>query len=76
MPAFESARFSGSSASAPPARPQWLRNAHAALDCAVWCAYGWDDSDPATVDEDIILSRLLALNLERKERTRRSVLPR
>jgi len=47
------------------ARPQWLRNAHAALDRAVWDAYGWDDPDPATVEEDTILSRLLALNLER-----------
>ena len=40
-------------------------NAHAALDRAVWDAYGWDDPDPASVDEDIILSRLLVLNLER-----------
>jgi type II restriction/modification system DNA methylase subunit YeeA len=47
------------------ARPQWLANAHAALDRAVWVAYGWDDPDPATVEEDTILSRLLALNLER-----------
>jgi len=47
------------------ARPQWLRNAHAALDRAVWDAYGWDDPDPASVDEDTILARLLALNLER-----------
>jgi type II restriction/modification system DNA methylase subunit YeeA len=51
------------------ARPQWLRNAHAALDRAVWDAYGWDDPDPATVDEDTILSRLLALNLERSAET-------
>ncbi len=47
------------------ARPQWLRNAHAALDRAVWDAYGWDDPDPASVEEDTILARLLALNLER-----------
>jgi hypothetical protein len=47
------------------ARPQWLRNAHAALDRAVWAAYGWDDPDPAAVDEDTVLSRLLALNMER-----------
>ncbi len=47
------------------ARPQWLQNAHAALDRAVWEAYGWDDPDPATVEEDTILARLLALNLER-----------
>jgi len=45
--------------------PTWLQHAHAALDRAVWAAYGWDDPDPATVDDDMILSRLLALNLER-----------
>jgi len=31
----------------------------------VWAAYGWDDPDPAAVDEDVILARLLALNQER-----------
>jgi hypothetical protein len=46
-------------------RPAWLANAHAALDRAVWAAYGWDDPDPAAVPEDAILARLLALNLER-----------
>jgi hypothetical protein len=46
-------------------RPTWLQNAHAALDRAVWAAYDWDDPDPAAVDEDTILSRLLALNLKR-----------
>jgi hypothetical protein len=46
------------------ARPTWLANAHAALDRAVWAAYGWDD-EPAETEEDAILSRLLALNLER-----------
>ncbi len=46
-------------------RPTWLQHAHARLDRAVWAAYGWDDPDPATVDEDTILARLLALNLER-----------
>ncbi len=51
------------------ARPQWLRNAHAALDRAVWHAYGWDDPDLASVEEDTILARLLALNLERAGRT-------
>jgi len=49
-------------------RPTWLQHAHAALDRAVWAAYGWDDPDPAAVDEDTILSRLLALNLERSSR--------
>ena len=47
------------------AAPSWLQHAHAALDRAVWAAYGWDDPDPATVDEDTILARLLALNVER-----------
>jgi hypothetical protein len=42
--------------------PSWLANAHAALNRAVWAAYGWDDPDPAAVSEDEILSRLLALN--------------
>lgn len=47
-------------------RPTWLTNAHAALNRAVWAAYGWPtDEDPATVPEDTILERLLALNLER-----------
>jgi len=45
-------------------RPTWLQNAHAALDRAVWAAYGWDDPVPADVEEDTILARLLALNLE------------
>jgi hypothetical protein len=39
--------------------------AHAALDRAVWAACGWDDADPATVDEDTLLSRLRALNQAR-----------
>jgi len=47
------------------ARPAWLAHAHAALDRAVWAAYGWDDPDPSGVDDDTILTRLLALNLER-----------
>jgi hypothetical protein len=47
------------------ARPSWLANAHARLDRAVWAAYGWADPDPAEVDEETILTRLLALNLER-----------
>ena len=46
-------------------RPTWLANAHATLDRAVWAAYGWDDPVPADVEEDTILARLLALNLER-----------
>jgi hypothetical protein len=48
------------------ARPTWLQNAHAALDRAVWDAYGWpEDELPAEVEEDVILSRLLELNVER-----------
>jgi len=47
------------------ARPAWLEHAHAALDHAVWTAYGWDDPAPAAVPEDAILARLLALNGER-----------
>jgi type II restriction/modification system DNA methylase subunit YeeA len=50
------------------ARPTWLANAHAALDRAVWAAYGWDDPEPATTAEDVILGRLLALNGERADR--------
>jgi len=46
-------------------RPTWLQNAHRALDRAVWAAYGWEDSDPATMADDTILSRLLCLNRER-----------
>lgn len=46
-------------------RPEWLSKLHRSLDRAVWAAYGWDDEDPASLDEDVILARLLALNLER-----------
>jgi hypothetical protein len=48
------------------AKPTWRQNAHAALDRTVWIAYGWPTGEiPAEVEEDIILSRLLKLNLER-----------
>ena len=43
------------------ARPTWLANLHAALDRAVWAAYGWED-DPAETTDEQILERLLALN--------------
>ena len=43
-------------------RPTWLANAHAALDGAVFDAYGW----PADLPDDEILAALLALNLERE----------
>jgi type II restriction/modification system DNA methylase subunit YeeA len=43
-------------------RPTWLANAHRKLDQAVFAAYGW----PADLDDAEVLSRLLALNLERE----------
>ena len=46
------------------ARPAWLDMAHQALDKAVAEAYGWADYTPEMNDEEI-LRRLLALNLER-----------
>ena len=39
-------------------RPQWLADAHAALDAAVASAYGW----PADITDDDALRELLALN--------------
>ena len=48
------------------ARPTWLANAHAALDRAVWAAYGWGGEPAGTTDEEI-LTRLLALNQERSK---------
>ena len=47
-------------------RPTWLANAHARLDAAVWDAYGWPEP-PAETDDETILTRLLALNLERAQ---------
>jgi hypothetical protein len=41
--------------------PTWLRNAHAALDEAVFAAYGWS---PGLTDDEL-LAKLLELNLER-----------
>ena len=41
------------------ARPQWLVDAHAALDAAVASAYGW----PADITDDDALRGLLVLNL-------------
>ncbi len=41
------------------ARPQWLVDAHAALDAVVAAAYGWD----AGISEDDVLRELLTLNL-------------
>jgi hypothetical protein len=48
------------------ARPAWLDLAHRALDTAVFSAYGW----PRDLTDDEILTRLLALNLERAEKQR------
>jgi type II restriction/modification system DNA methylase subunit YeeA len=45
------------------ARPTWFANAHAALDRAVFAAYGW----PEDISDEEILKNLLALNLERSE---------
>jgi hypothetical protein len=45
-------------------RPAWLDAAHKELDKAVAASYGWSDYTPAMPDE-VILQRLLALNLER-----------
>ncbi len=42
-------------------RPEWLANAHRALDEAVLAAYGW----PCDLSKQEILARLLALNHER-----------
>ena len=42
-------------------RPQWLTDAHAALDAAVASAYGW----PADIAVDDALRELLSLNLSR-----------
>jgi len=42
-------------------RPTWLHLAHRRLDEAVAAAYGW----PADLEDEEILARLLALNLER-----------
>ncbi len=44
--------------------PAWLDSAHKALDAAVAQAYGWSDYTADMQDEEI-LKRLLALNLER-----------
>jgi len=42
-------------------RPTWLDLAHKKLDRAVLDAYGW----PHDIADEVILARLLALNLER-----------
>ena len=48
------------------ARPAWLSHRHAALDTAVFAAYGWPESAaPDSLSEEELLGRLLALNLGR-----------
>ena len=48
------------------ARPAWLSHRHAALDSAVFAAYGWPEADaPESLSEEELLGRLLALNLQR-----------
>lgn len=42
-------------------KPTWLTNAHAALDAAVFAAYGW----PVGLSDDDLLAKLLELNLSR-----------
>jgi type II restriction/modification system DNA methylase subunit YeeA len=49
-------------------RPQWLSNAHGALDEAVAEAYGWgDDWRAGVLTDDEILARLFRLNQERSQ---------
>jgi len=45
-------------------RPTWLELAHQKLDKAVLAAYGWEEE----INDEEILARLLALNLERAAR--------
>ena len=45
--------------------PSWLQAEHAKLDQAVFNTYGWPE-DPADLDNDTILERLLELNLSRE----------
>ena len=48
------------------ARPQWLADAHAALDVAVATAYGWD----VGISKDAALPRLFELNQKRQVTSR------
>ena len=49
-------------------RPAWLANLHRDLDAAVFAPYGWEEADAQDeLGEEELLSRLLALNLERAE---------
>ena len=44
--------------------PSWLARCHSVLDQAVFAAYGWSE-DASELTDDVILERLLELNLER-----------
>ncbi|TAU22554.1 class I SAM-dependent DNA methyltransferase [Rhizobium leguminosarum] len=55
------------------ARPQWLANAHAALDAAVADAYGWGDDWRAGLTDDEILARLFRLNQQRASTSRTDI---
>ncbi|MGE3857064.1 MAG: class I SAM-dependent DNA methyltransferase, partial [Dehalococcoidia bacterium] len=46
------------------ARPAWLDHLHRDLDAAVFAAYDWPEP-PDALDDETMLARLLALNLER-----------
>lgn len=46
-------------------RPQWLDDAHRALDRAVLAAYGWPQNSKEDMTDSEILERLLALNRSR-----------
>ncbi len=50
------------------AKPEWLNQAHAKLDAAVFAAYGWDTG----MSDDDLLAALLKLNLERKPAKRKA----
>ena len=43
-------------------RPQWLADAHAALDATVARAYGWD----VDISEESVLRELLDMNIQRR----------
>ena len=49
-------------------KPEWLNQAHAKLDTAVFAAYGWD----ASMTDDDLLAALLKLNLEREPAKRKA----
>ena len=49
----------------PEMRPCQLRDRHAELDATVFAAYGWAEA-PATIPEDLVLARLLELNMGRE----------